>query len=606
MFTSTILYLLVALVLFASWPAAPPMLSPLWALGIFGAKLFAFGLISNLFLRRARAPSEIIVYQERLSILALIFYGLDVYLLDLKGHLLAMLSLPLPSLLDLAGLGFYLLYLFVLWRKVAHYQGRLDGKLPRRGYVSGQFRLLLPAIVPWVLVNLVADILPHLPWAPLKELSQSPLYELLFFLIFLLIMALFIPVLIRYLWGCRSLPPGPIRELLEAFFYREGFSYQDILLWPIFSGRLFTAGVMGLVGRLRYVLITPGLLSVLDDEELLAVMAHEVGHVKRHHLFYYLFFLLVYGLLGYLLLEPTFYALTYWKPILNYLVAHPTRGEDLLFLGFSIPVVLLLIIYFRYVMGFFMRNFEREADLYAFKALGSPNGLIRALEKISYLAGGIRDLPSWHHYSIRQRVEFLEACYLNPRLADEHRRKLRTAFGIYLLAIALVFTSLKTLPLEKIKSGGRARLLVAMVEKKIKEDPERRPQWYKILASIYLEINDPRAAVETLEEALRMAPEDPEILNNLAWLYLTIEDPARRNPFRALDLALKAAQISPDAYVLDTLALAYFENGQIDEAIRLEKMALKKARKNKDHYRRQLKRFLKAKEKKSFRQKPSS
>ncbi len=598
MFTSTILYLLVAMVLFASWPAGPPIISLPLAAGLYLAKLFLFFFVCRRLLRRVRSIAGALIYQERLSILALLFYGLDVYLLDLKTQILSLATNLWPTLLDLGGIIFFLLYLFIVWHEVAACQGRLGERPAPKGYVAGQFRLLLPALIPWILVSLLADVLSTLPLPLLKTLSQSPLYELVFFIVFLLIMALFIPPLIRYLWGCRPLPASPLRDMLEDFLRRQGLSFRDILIWPIFSGRLYTAGVMGLIGPLRYVLITPGLLSILDDEELLAVMAHEVGHIKRYHLFYYLFFLLIYGLLGYFLLEPAFYALTYWRPVLDYLVSHPQRGEDLLFLGFSLPVLILLVIYFRYIVGFFMRNFEREADLYALLTLGRPDGLIRALEKIGYLAGGIRDLPSWHHFSIRERVEFLEACRHHPDLVQKHHKKVRRSLGIYLLAVMMIIISLRSLPLEKIKSGGRARLLLAMVEEKLNSDPQRRPLWYKIMASLYLEIGEEVKALETLEEALSLAPEDPEILNNLAWLYLTIKDPQRRNPTRALRLALKAARISPEAYVLDTLALAYFENGDLEKAIATQKRALSLAKKNKEHYRVQLKRFLKAKEKK--------
>ena len=85
-------------------------------------------------------------------------------------------------------------------------------------------------------------------------------------------------------------------------------------------------------------------------------------------------------------------------------------------------MILSLIIYFRFIMGFFMRHFERQADTYAAITLHDPTPIISSLEKIALLSGKIRDVPSWHHFSIRQRVEFLLKSNENPGLIKRHKR----------------------------------------------------------------------------------------------------------------------------------------------------------------------------------------
>ena len=35
------------------------------------------------------------------------------------------------------------------------------------------------------------------------------------------------------------------------------------------------------------------------------------------------------------------------------------------------PVLLLMLVYFRFVFGYFIRNFERQADAYVFRAVGT-------------------------------------------------------------------------------------------------------------------------------------------------------------------------------------------------------------------------------------------
>jgi len=68
--------------------------------------------------------------------------------------------------------------------------------------------------------------------------------------------------------------------------------------WNALNGGLVTAGVLGLVTRFRYLLITPELIKLLDKDELMGVVSHEIGHVKKHHLRYYLVFFLGFILIG--------------------------------------------------------------------------------------------------------------------------------------------------------------------------------------------------------------------------------------------------------------------------------------------------------------------
>ena len=79
-------------------------------------------------------------------------------------------------------------------------------------------------------------------------------------------------------------------------------------------------------------------------------------------------------------------------------------------------VNLVLLIYFRYVMGFFMRHFERQADLYSALAIGTPEYTVSSLEKIAFAGGKSRDLPSWHHFSISERVACLRRTIGDPGL----------------------------------------------------------------------------------------------------------------------------------------------------------------------------------------------
>lgn len=85
------------------------------------------------------------------------------------------------------------------------------------------------------------------------------------------------------------------------------------------------------------------------------------------------------------------------------------------------------------------------------------------------------------------------------------------------------------------------------------------------------------AALKDHADALAANPKDPALYNNLAWLYATAGDARVLDPAKSLEYARKAAELSGgnSAEILDTLARAYFINGQIDEAIEAEGRALK-------------------------------
>jgi tetratricopeptide (TPR) repeat protein len=84
---------------------------------------------------------------------------------------------------------------------------------------------------------------------------------------------------------------------------------------------------------------------------------------------------------------------------------------------------------------------------------------------------------------------------------------------------------------------------------------------------------DQRASL-AYELLLAYSPEDALTLNNLAWLYLTTNDPAVHNSQRGLELAKHAIRLRRSPEFLDTAAEAHFQTGNPQEAVKLEKEAL--------------------------------
>jgi tetratricopeptide (TPR) repeat protein len=80
-------------------------------------------------------------------------------------------------------------------------------------------------------------------------------------------------------------------------------------------------------------------------------------------------------------------------------------------------------------------------------------------------------------------------------------------------------------------------------------------------------------------QALRQAPGDLRLLNDVAWLLSTCDDPSLRNGTEAIALGEHAVELSGgrESTLLSTLAAAYAEGGRFDQAIELEKRAIDSA-----------------------------
>ena len=87
-------------------------------------------------------------------------------------------------------------------------------------------------------------------------------------------------------------------------------------------------------------------------------------------------------------------------------------------------------------------------------------------------------------------------------------------------------------------------------------------------ADAYLSFGKQAEAIADYEKALEMQPEDSGILNNLAWVLATSPDDKLRDGKRAIELATKATEVTEqkEAHILSTLAAAYAETGDFEQA----------------------------------------
>lgn len=595
MIYNNLIYLLVV-VLVLSTHGAPdtPQIPATYAILVFLVK----GLLFYQFARRAhtqnrvRHPSQYFNIEQKFSIIAIVLLTVDVYLLDCQYYLSKLpLADKLPVLVNFGGIALFFGYLSIMWAEAQKsYQTVFGRRHSAPSFIATNLKINIPIILPWLLLSLLSDLLQLSNIRTIKEILASPWGEPTILLLFFVALATGFPLLVTRLWDCKSLPAGPIRAHIEKICREQKLKYADIMAWPLFEGRVLTAGVMGLTKRFRYLLITPALLEAMTPEEIEAVMAHEIGHVKRHHLQLYLVLFLGFGLVAQLSVYPIIYLLL--NSDLFYqvtLLTDKDPGAALTMMS-TVPMLLLMVIYFRFVFGFFMRNFERQADLHALTVMDSGAPIIRVFEKIAWLSGKIRDLPSWHHFGIGQRIEFLQKCEFNKSLVAKHHRKVYGALALYMLVMVVAAVALWKMPADLLEGAPKAKFAGAVLRQKIKDEPKNL-LWHQFMGDLQYSKKLYGDAVASYEKALSLAPGNPEALNNLAWLLLTVEDDAIRDPAKALWLAQRAAPLKPKGHILDTLATAYWMNGLVEEAITIEKRAIINDPANKKYYLEQLEKF---------------
>jgi len=530
------------------------------------------------------------------SIIAILLFAVDIYGLNLPSYTGSMpLFKSVPTFEALLFLCLFLLYLAIIWAFAfgAYKKLYYADDLSRRSYVTSNISFSIPIVMPWLLLSLAADIINILPFDGAKRFLSTTEGEILFFASFLIIIAIFGPFLIQKFWRCKPVEDGKDRAIIESACKRAGVKISGILYWPVFGTRMITAGVMGLVSRFRYLLVTKALLSLLSPEEVEAVITHEIGHIKHKHLLFYLVFFLGYMLLSIAAFDMIIYLVIYAKPLYRFLTDYGVKQATVISISFGITITALFLVYFRFIFGYFMRNFERQADIYIYSFSDSAKALISTLAKIAYASGQPADKPNWHHFSIKDRIEYLKKCDADKRWIERHNIKIKKGMAVYLAGLFIIGSVGYNLNFgEKGK-----RINYYFVEKillgEIRNNPGN-PDLHAMLGDFYYSTKEFQKTKKAYENALSVYPDNPRVLNNLAWLYATCEDETIRNPSMAVALARRTVRIEEKPHFYDTLAESHYAAGEYKEAIEAGRKALALAASNKSYYEKQLAKFMKS------------
>lgn len=184
-----------------------------------------------------------------------------------------------------------------------------------------------------------------------------------------------------------------VSSIVEKFNVRKPKIYISNIIIP-------NAAASGVSSRFSTMILTTGLLTRLNENELKAVIGHEISHLKRHDIL--TFFILS--------------SVEYISRVLVSLMLWP------LLLGFLDFIILMMYMYTSLTLLFFVAKFvEARADIDSAKRLGAAHDLASALRKIAMRKLIIEQrhesrLPFWlswnPHPPVSFRIEMLEKAHL--------------------------------------------------------------------------------------------------------------------------------------------------------------------------------------------------
>ncbi len=597
------IYFIVVLLIYSTYqPSEEKNFSGIETLFLFITLIIFFAWITRIQFRRLeKRLSKESFYQlghkfsatlTRQSIMAIVLFSVDIYVLNLTSFLknIPYLSI-IPTFQALLFLGLFVFYLAIVWAcAYGPYRMFNTTDLSRRAYILGNISFSIPVLIPWVLLSGIADIINAMPFELPKRFLSTTEGQMAYFLVFLFAIAIVGPAMIQKFWRCKPLETGYYRRRIENLCQKAGMEYANILYWPIFGGRMITAGVMGLIKKFRYILVTGALLEFLEPEEIDAVIAHEIGHIKKKHLLFYLIFFVGYMLVSFATFDMLIYFIFFAEPIYSFLNSIGVEQATVTSSIFSLIIILIFLIYFRYIFGYFMRNFERQADTYVYALFDSAQPLISTLEKIAVTSGQPRDNPNWHHFSIKNRVDYLEKCEADRTWITRHDSKIKKSIAVYLMGILLMGGIGYNLNFGETGKKLNRHFFEKIIQRELDKNPDS-PNHYSMLGDLYYSNKNYSKTIKAYEQSIALAPDNPQVLNNLAWLYATCEVERFRDPKKALKLAEKAAEIEKSPHILDTLAESFYVNSQFEKAVATEMRALDLATKNRTHYENQLAKF---------------
>jgi STE24 endopeptidase len=131
------------------------------------------------------------------------------------------------------------------------------------------------------------------------------------------------------------------------------------------------------IGKVKRIVLFDTLIQKMNEDEILAVLAHELGHWKKRHV---LKMIIVFELISFAGAYIAFEVLKTDFLVHLFQIGTPTLFSKLVIIGFIFAIVSFP---FTPAFSYFSRRHEDEADRFAVELTANPEGLATSLIKLS-------------------------------------------------------------------------------------------------------------------------------------------------------------------------------------------------------------------------------
>ena len=204
-----------------------------------------------------------------------------------------------------------------------------------------------------------------------------------------------------------KLEEGNLKNDIEKYSKKVGFDLSNIFVIDGSKRSTKANAYFSGFGKQKRVTLYDTLLNKLNDKQIIAVIAHEIGHYKKNHIIFNLIFSTIQtGLMLYIL------SLLIYMPIFSEALGIQSHSFHIGLITFSILYTPISEI-FSLIFNVFSRKFEYQADHYAKETFSSKH-LIEALKVLSKDSlSNLTPHPKyvWWHYShptLAQRIKHLQ------------------------------------------------------------------------------------------------------------------------------------------------------------------------------------------------------
>lgn len=226
-------------------------------------------------------------------------------------------------------------------------------------------------------VLLGGAILSLISWFYLLTENNFWIYSWILVTAFSLFLNMFYAKLIVPLFNKQTpLENGVLKSAIESYGKKVGFTIHNIFIIDGSKRSTKANAYFSGFGSQKRITLYDTLINDLDTDEIVAVLAHEVGHYKKNHI--------IYNMITSILLSGlTLYMLSFFinSPILSNALGVSTPSFHIGLVAFGIlytPISEITGL----CINFMSRKFEYQADNYA-KETFHKNALITSLKKLS-------------------------------------------------------------------------------------------------------------------------------------------------------------------------------------------------------------------------------